>query len=488
MDKIIKYLEYYKIRGWICGGTARDVWLGSMPKNIDVAVDCDLATLREKLSSNITAINDYSTCVTLRYKDQLYHLYPLKKIELINTYYNFSFTNSLIEDSLCRDFTINSLYYDVKSKSFIDHQGAERDFSRKTIKFVGDANTRILESKIRLLRAPILAAILGHGWTIDPDTKLHIKQNKLKVATINPKQINAEIVKLLTRAQYPSKAFELMLQLDLLNDFFPELERSIGIEQSNKAENLDLFRHIMLAIDSIDPTNENCLLLRLAALLHDIGKPYTETRINGELHFYNHENVGANLAEKILYRWGFTKIFINKVINLIQNHLFDASPNKSIQSVKKLVLKVGTDSIHDLLDLRIADRLGTGRHDIKMTNITDLREKVNQVLLEINPSQFKLAIEDKHLKAIIGTEDYIDDSLIPAVKDYLLSAIITNKTINTKESISKEIKTLQKVKCPLGKKHLFDTWKDIVNESPDVFSDGKLKCGIYCSFICDKLV
>lgn len=488
MDKIIKYLDYFKIKGWLCGGTVRDLKLGRAPNGIDVAVDCDLSLLREKLSSNITAINDYSTCVTLKYKDEIYYLYPLKKIELINTYYNFSFTNSLIEDSLSRDFTINSLYFDYTTQSYIDHQSGEKDFNSKLIRFVGDPETRILESKVRLLRAPILAAILGPGWSIDHDSKVAIKRNRLKVATINPKQVNAEIIKLMTRAQHPSKAFELMHQLNLLDDFFPELERTIGIEQSNKAENLDLFRHIMLAMDSIDINSDNVLLLRLAALFHDIGKPYTETRINGELHFYNHENVGANLAEKILYRWGFTKIFINKVINLIQNHLFDAAPNKSIQSVKKLVLKAGPEAIHDLLDLRIADRLGTGRKDIKMTSVDELRKKVNQVLLEINPSQFKLDIEDKQIKSLIDNEDYIDASLIPTIKNYLISTIVVDKISNTKDDISKEIKTLQKIKCPLGKQHLFKTWTDITNESADVFSNGKLKCGVYCSFICDKLV
>lgn len=482
MEKyIIKLLNSYGFEAWICGGAARDLYLGNTPHNWDIAVKANLAAIREKLSTKLVSINDYSTSVTIKFMDTEFVLYPLKKIELINTYYNYSFTDSLEEDSNTRDFTINALYYNPITNEWLDFHNSAQDIDDRVIKFVGDPTTRILESKIRMLRAPILSAILGTAWRIHKDTCDAITKYSLKIATVNPKQINTEIVKLFSRAEFPSKAFKLINFLGLLEIFLPELNHCIGIAQPNKAKDLDLFQHIMYSIDSIDKSDPNALLLRLAALLHDIGKPYTEVEIDGNLHFYNHENVGAYIAEKILYRWGFTKTLISKISTLIQNHLFDANLNKSEISVTKLIQKVGVDNIHDLLDLRIADRLGTGRKDIKMDNINKLRDKINSIIGKQDLKHFKLAISDNE----IATE-VLDLEAVDEVKKYLsykiLSGKLQNKPVNLKRSINK----LTKIHCPLDKAHLFKTWADIQNDSAERFPDGKLKCGVFCNFICNR--
>jgi len=486
IKNIIKLLNSYNLQAFVCGGTARDLYLNRTPYNLDIAVNADLATLRNKLATKIVNINDYSASILIKYKDTIYTLYPLKKIELLNTYYNYSFTNSIEEDSKTRDFTINALYYNPLTEEWFDFHNSINDLNNKIIRFVGNPATRILESKIRILRAPILSAILGEGWVIDSNSCDIINEHKLKTAIINPRQINNEIEKLLSRADVPSKAFKLFRFLGLLEDFFPELNRCIGIEQSNKAVGLDLFHHIMYAIDSIDKTKPNALIIKVAALLHDIGKPYTEIKIEDSLHFYNHENVGAYLTEKILYRWGFNKQFINKIVLLVQNHLFDAAPNKSNTSIKKLIQKIGANNIHDLLDLRIADRLGTGRKNISLNNIYNIRDKINIILGVQNLDNFKLAISDAEIKTdVLNYTEFINETVIE-IKNYLSHKILSSNLQNKPPNLKRAVNKIIKIDYPLDKTHLFKTWTKLQNESADTFPDKKLKCGIFCNFLCNR--
>ena len=487
MEKqIIKFLNSYNIDGLICGGTARNIYLNLPNTHVDISVDCTISELRDKLRG-ITEIDDYNVCVKALYKDVPIVLYPRKKVELINTYYNYSFTKSLIDDAKSRDFTINALYYNPLTKVWIDTFNSRQDINNKVIKFIGDGTTKILESKIRILRAPVFASILGDGWTISPETVDAIYTNRLKLMTVNSKQIYPELDKIFKNATYPSKFFKFLRFAGILDDFFPELKRCIDIEQSNKAENLDLFNHIMLTLDSISSNKSNTDILRIAALLHDIGKPYTEVKTATGIHFYNHENVGAYLTEKILYRWGFPKAIINKVMLLVSNHLFDASPNKTMISVKKLINKVGAEHIHDLLDLRIADRFGTGRKDISMKNIYKLRDKINTVLSEINPAQFKLQITDNQLIQLLGLgKDHT--YILDIIKRYLEFRIINNNLLNKEATLKKAAQKVNNIKCPLGTYHLFKTQLDLRQGNAILFPDGRVECGIFCNFLCNNQI
>lgn len=487
MEKqIVKFLSAYGIKSWICGGTARNLYCNKEITHYDVAVQATLSDLRGLLGSKLTNINEYNTSVYFNYKNENVILYPLKKIDLVNTYYNYSFTNSLEEDAASRDFTINALYYDPITNEWTDFFNSRQDIDNKVIKFIGNGDTKILESKIRILRAPVFASVLGDDWYIHSETINAIHKNRLKLVTVNSKQIYPELAKVLTKSEYPSKFFKFLRFTHILDDFFLELLHCSGIEQSNKANDLDLFNHIMYTIDSIPINKNNTLLLRTAGLLHDIGKPYTEVYTDSGIHFYNHENVGAYLAEKILFRWGFPKLFINKVMTLITNHLFDASPNKSDSSVKKLINKVGAENIHDLLELRIADRYGTGRKNISMKNIYKLRDKINTALSELNPKEFKLQISDDSICELLNLQKPSTE-IVTAIKTYLEFRIINRSLINKESNLKKAIMKVNKIPCPLGLEHLYKTNLKMQDGSVETFPDGRLECGIFCNFACNQL-
>jgi putative nucleotidyltransferase with HDIG domain len=484
LDKqLIKLLNSHNIEAWLCGGTVRDYILKKPIRNYDIAVNVTLAEILEKLQPRVINVNEYSTSAVIRYKETDFTLYPLKKVELVNTYYNFSYTSNLAEDASTRDFTINSIYYNPVTKEWVDPNNGRADIKNKILRFVGNPETRILESKVRLLRAATLLARLGEDWTIEDSSFNAIKANVLKLMTVNSKLVHNELVKLFYEANKPSIAFTFMKRVGMLEDFFPELQRTISIPQNNKLVGLDLFEHITLTMDSIAPFRPNTIYLRLAGLLHDIGKPYTEVNTPTGTHFYMHEVVGSHLAENIMYRWGFQRALIKKVCLLIQHHLFDAM-TKSEQSIKKLILKVGPENIHDLLDLRIADRVGTGRPDITMTKIDILRARINTLLKVISPESFRFDINDNYLLAMGFNEE-----AIKPINYFLLQKIFSGKLQNKRASFRKAIISLKEnISCPLGDAHLFNTWGDLQTASAEIFPDGNLKCGVYCNFQCNKYI
>ena len=483
---IIKLLNGYGLESYISGGTARDVYLGRKPNGIDVSVKATLSDLRKCLESHIMQVNDHNTSIDLVYENQTYTLYPLKKVTLVNTYYHYKFTNLFQEDAESKDFTINSLYYDPIKEEWLDYFNGREDCDKKIIRFTVDPESRILESKIRLLRAPVLCGILGHGWKLHPTTTEAIEKHRLKIVVAHSKQIQKEMLNLFTRSYKPSKVFNLLRNTKLLDQILPELLYCVGVEQSNKRKDLDLYQHIMYALDSVSIKKDNSLIIRLGALLHDIGKPNTEVYTNTGVHFYNHENVGALLTEKILFRWGFTKNIIDKVSLLVAHHLFDASPKLSKAAVKRLIARVGPEHINDLLDLRIADRKGTGRKNISMSKVELLRKRVRQEMLNLNPENFKLQLTDKEITNVIQKKTDNLPEALNSVKKYLESKVLYGKLFNKRANLRKHLYKVNSINCPLDTKHLFTTWKSWQSNSADVFPNGNLKCGVYCNFTCNK--
>ena len=487
IKSIIKHLKSHNFNAWICGGTARDLKLNRTIINYDVAIAATMQELQQAFKSRIKSVDSYSTSITITYKDTDVILYPLKKVYLENTYYKFEYSNHLEDDAASRDFTINALYYDPLHNKWYDFHNGTRDLEDKTIRFVEDPYKRILESKIRILRAPILAGILGDGWKLDRETHEAIKSYRLKLTLTHSAQIHKEIEKIFTRVGVPSKVFNIFRSTKVLDDFFPELVLCVGIEQSNKRKNLDLYQHIMYALDSVKLSHPRRDIIRAAALLHDIGKPQCET-INKkqELHFYGHEKAGAFLTERVLFRWGFKREFIKKISSLVSLHLFDAGRAISNSAVRRLINKAGPENIHNLLDLRIADRYGTGRPGISMEKVEFLRNRVNKELEIISPSNFKLVLPDKDILRIIKNTTDDPEAALPYVKSFLKNKILYDRINNKVENLRRLVRQHLKINCPLDKTHLFKTWTEIQENRADTFDNGKLRCGVFCEFICDK--
>ena len=488
-NSIIKLFNLNEYEAWVCGGSARDIYLKREVHSYDIAVNASFSDIKTLLADKIVSIDKVNAVIVIKYREKIFNISPFKKRLLTNTYPSWKFTNDIIEDAKSRDFTTNALYYNPITKEWVDPCNGRTDADNKLIQFIGDWKDKVLESKIRVLRASVLLGILGKDWTMDYDTERAISNYKLKLLPLNPKIIHTEIQKVFTRCEKPSIVFDSWRTTGLLREFLPELYHCIGIDQSQKRAKLDLYDHIMYAIDSVPLTQENHLCIRLAALLHDIGKPHTQTILHGARHFYNHEQVGKVLAFKIMSRWGMPRELKEKVALLVEHHLFNLTASSKPSSLKKFIARVGANNIHDLLDLRIADRNGCGR-SISMWKVDTLRRKLNTYLSDISPENFQLDLSDKEIVSILKmtTEtDLLEDSLIEA-KKYLISKVTVGRVKNRKNNLKKVLKFLLKINCPLDTPHLCKTWYDLNMGQADVFDNKTLKCGVYCGFNCDKIL
>ena len=401
-------------------------------------------------------------------------------LEFRNGYPTRVFTEDPKEDARHRDFTVNSLFYDALTDQLLDFYDAEKDLRECVIRFVDDSVQRLREDKARILKLFKLLAILGKDWKPDISSYLAISDFPLQVGLVTSDAIRKELWEVMTQADAPSIFFRYLEQSGTLVHVFPELYHAIGLTQSNKAVGLDLFDHLMYAIDSVPKRK---VRIRFAALLHDIAKPYTKIiDRKGDLHFYGHDRVGAFKAEGILFRLRFPKAFVKGVSHLIRHHLFDASPRLSVGSLRKLIHKVGPDNIYDLLDLREADRYGTGRPDISMYKVDLMRRKVGRELRTITINSRNLEISNIQINRIVQPKPGEDVSGIG--RQYLLDQVKKKRTRNTNYELINRLENLMRRNCPYGNVYLLDVQCRVLENTAERFEDGKLQCGVFCGWKC----
>ena len=213
------------------------------------------------------------------------------------------------------------------------------------------------------------------GFTLNVETWFNLYDNAQIIKHISPDMIRQEIEKILLLSA-PSEAFKQLQEARILEYILPELAACETVIQSKRAGVKNVFEHIMYALDACEPSID----LRLTVLFHDIAKPQTlQCGLDGTIHFFKHEIVGADIAKTYLKYWGFPKELVHKVPHLILHHMFDADPRMIEKSVRRLIRKVGKEYIYDLLKVRRADRAGTSEK-ISMRKIKLLEQKIEKEL------------------------------------------------------------------------------------------------------------
>jgi putative nucleotidyltransferase with HDIG domain len=260
------------------------------------------------------------------------------------------------EDLARRDFAMNAIAWggraaaDVSDARIHDPFGGMADLGSGLIRAVGRPDDRFDEDALRMLRAVRFAATLG--FAIEPETLAAIRRHSELVAGLSGERVQAELRRILA-APLPSVALELAAETGLLAARFPDLAAQRGIAQ-NKIPGQDLWQHTLATVDAADVNRST---VRLAALLHDIGKPATLQ----EGHFPGHDAEGARRAEKILRELAFPRHEIDRVVLLVAQHMFNYSPAWSDAAVRRFMRRVGVEAIDDLLALREADNVGSGQ-------------------------------------------------------------------------------------------------------------------------------
>src|SRR6185295_18508888 len=230
----------------------------------------------------------------------------------------------------------------------VDLHGGLADLGAHLIRAVGEPRARFEEDALRIVRAIRFATTLG--FTIEPATLAAIRGTAPLVAHLSGERIAAELARILA-ADEPSVGLRLLEDTGVLAAISPELAAQRGIAQ-NKIPGEDLWDHTVRTVDAAANRPE----LRLAALLHDIGKPATAA----DGHFYRHEAAGATIAGEVLDRLHVPRATSGRVVHLVRQHMFRYEPNWGDSAVRRFLGKIGPAAIDDLFALREADNVGSG--------------------------------------------------------------------------------------------------------------------------------
>jgi poly(A) polymerase/tRNA nucleotidyltransferase (CCA-adding enzyme) len=358
-------LEKAGFEAYLVGGCVRDLLRGKVPKDWDLTTNAHPEEIKALFPEHY-ANNDYGTIGVKTEDDDD----KLKVIE-VTPYRSESgysdlrrpdtvtFGVSLDEDLSRRDFTVNALAYRIKTDILVDHFDGLGDLEEKRLRTVGDAHDRFNEDALRMMRAVRLAAELN--FVIESATMAAISENRLLLKRISIERVSAEFLRIIESPE-PMPGIILLEKLGLLEQFIPEFKDGIGCEQGG-IHAFDVFEHLLRTLQAA-ADKDYSLEIRLAALFHDIGKPATR-RVGGKnklYTFFGHEVVGARMTKSILERLKLPSETIDAVVNLVRWHMFFSDPEQiTLSAVRRTIVRVDEEHIEDLLNLRVCDRIGTGR-------------------------------------------------------------------------------------------------------------------------------
>jgi len=339
-----------------------------------------------------------------------------------------------VEDDLRRrDFTINAMAEHVETGRLIDPCGGREDLDAGLIRMIFD--NAFAEDPLRILRGVRFAVRLD--FELEEDTRRQMQNSARLLATLSSERIQEELGRILTECDRASRAFVLLHELGALAVILPELDRCAGVEQ-NQYHPDDVFIH---SLKTLDAAPREDLLLRWAALLHDVGKVDTRKTVNdhrGErVVFYGHELVGEQMTRDLLSRLRCPKEMTATVASLVREHMFNYEPDWSDATVRRFIRRVGEDRLDRLFELREADCRSRGLDD-RVENAQHLRERVETELREARTFKIRdLAVNGRDVMEIIGKGSGAD---VGRVLNSLLESVIDDPTLNERETLLRVIR------------------------------------------------
>jgi tRNA nucleotidyltransferase (CCA-adding enzyme) len=289
-----------------------------------------------------------------------------------------AFGASLEEDLSRRDFAMNAMAFDLEAELLVDPFGGQRDLSSRLVRAVGEPLARFREDGLRPLRAIRFAAQLG--FEIEGATLAAIPLAIDRFLLVSPERVRDELQKILLSGSGPGRGpahgLRLLESTRLLAQVLPELSACRGVEQRGMHV-FDVLDHLFACVEAIEPR----LVLRLAALLHDVGKPEAKVERPGEEPtFHRHEELSARAAESILRRLRFPNEVIADVAHLVRCHMFSYDDSWGDAAVRRFLARVGPERLDDLLALRIADGGAIIGRPVDPRSLDPLRARVAAVL------------------------------------------------------------------------------------------------------------
>ena len=398
-SEVNKFINTIQKAGFECyavGGSVRDLLLGrdsEESKRFDFATNATPEEI-QKIFPESFYENTYGTVGVKIVGGEIFEITPFRKEGKYSDARHpdkVVWAKTIEEDLARRDFTINAMATD--GENFIDPYVGQNDLKEKIIRAVGNANDRFAEDGLRLLRAIRLATQLG--FTIEEVTWEAIRNNSELITKISAERIRDELIKILS-SDFPADGIKLLDNAGLLDHVLPELAQGKGVSQKGTHHVDDVFIHSLKALQFCQNPS---WIVRLATLLHDVGKPVTYKERNGKATFYSHETVGAHIAKKIADRLHFKKEDREKLYMLVRWHMFSVSEFLSDAAMRRFIKRVGPENTTDMLDLRTADRLGSGVKETSWRH-EDFKKRIIDVQKHI-PSVNDLKVDGKDVMKIL---------------------------------------------------------------------------------------
>jgi tRNA nucleotidyltransferase (CCA-adding enzyme) len=424
---------------YLVGGAVRDFLLGKNPENFDFTTNATPKQI-QSLFPNSFYHNTYGT-VSIPVEMEglsslqktIVEITPFRKEEDYTDFRHpekIEWAKTLEEDLARRDFTINAIAYD--GKKIIDPYHGQKDLKEKIIRCVGDPNKRFSEDALRLLRAIRFASQLG--FLIEEKTREAIVKNNYLITKISWERIRDEFLKIL-KSDHPAEGVLFLRNTGLLKYILPELDVCFSIPQKSPKRHhiYDVGTHLVMSLKYCPSKDE---ITRFATLIHDIGKAKTfkKDEKTGLITFYNHEVVGKKLAEKIAEKFKLSSKQKEKLVRLVAYHQFTVSELQTDKAIRRFIRNVGKEYLLDMLDLRMADRLGSG------TKATSWRlELFKKRLIEVQKEPFKITDLKVNGYDVMRILEIKPGPKVGEVLKYLFEKVVEKKLKNEREVLLKEI-------------------------------------------------
>ncbi|MBI9105498.1 MAG: CCA tRNA nucleotidyltransferase [Spirochaetales bacterium] len=433
VDKsLIKFSQQFNDAGYACylvGGAVRNLYAGLPVSDYDFATDARPDDVQRLFKRVIPTGIKHGT-VTVLYAGHNLEVTTFREDgEYTDSRRpdNVQFTPSIFEDLKRRDFTINSMAYDLVTGVLLDPHEGKADLERKLIRAIGVPSERFQEDALRIMRACRFAAQLD--FIIDDDTLAGMTEKAENLRAVSAERIRDELEKIL-KAEKPSTAFRVMEKTGILKVILPELASCRGVDQKGYHD-FDVLDHMLYSCDGAPPENAE---VRLAALLHDIGKPSV---INwdelGIPTFHSHELLSVSISRDIIQRFKFPKAFEKHVLLLIEQHMFHYQNEWTDSAVRRFIARVGVENIKNLFVLRRADQFGMRGSKILPLNLIEFQKRIEAILEAENAFRISdLKINGNTLQKDGGIPR---GPALGKVLEFLLESVLEDPELNNEEKL-----------------------------------------------------
>lgn len=444
---------------YLVGDGVRKILMGKTPINCDLTTNATPEQIQEVMAAWEPYYDNAFGTVGMVARD-LNEIYEITTFRSEKGYSDFrrpdevTWGKTLEEDVKRRDFTVSAMV--ISSEELIDLVDGMKDFEMGIIRAVGDPNQRFGEDALRMMRAIRQAASLS--FVIEKDTLDAIKIQAPLLKNISGERIRDELLKILM-SDYAPDGVRLLITTGLMNWIIPELLDAYEMEQTGH-HTLSVLDHVIEALrycQSKDP------IVRLAVLIHDIGKPksrrwrckncgkWLRNVVIGEMitcpecskaqtskevtTFYGHEVVGARMASEIADRLKFSTKQREKLVTLVRWHMFSYQKEMTDAAIRRFIRRVGKENINDIILLRIADRKGSGSKTTSW-RLMEMQKRVGEQLFE--PMEVRdMAIDGRDVMAVLGIKP---GPKIGEVLNKLFEEVLEDTSKNNREYLLSRIK------------------------------------------------